>query len=193
MWRSRSGDQRSRTGRTRRWGRTSAQPAEPPGSRTGGAEQVQDEPRSSVGKLPNYARQTRHLTAQQPQPSGEGAGPAKPGPPNAGVPKAGIPKAGPQGRTEPPSLQPQPPNVEHSADAAEDRSAPRLPNKITVTRVAAWRSRQLGKQAVGAFSRAAKADGADSSGLTALTYATMLNYASDATMAVALANTLFFS
>ena len=37
------------------------------------------------------------------------------------------------------------------------------------------------------------ADGADKSGLTALTYATMLNYASDAAMAVALANTLFFS
>jgi len=36
-------------------------------------------------------------------------------------------------------------------------------------------------------------DGADRSGLTALTYAWMANYASDATLAVALANTLFFS
>ena len=35
--------------------------------------------------------------------------------------------------------------------------------------------------------------GADRSGLTALTYAWMANYASDATLAVALANTLFFS
>ena len=55
------------------------------------------------------------------------------------------------------------------------------------------RSRQLTGNAVRAFRRAANADGADKSGLTSLTYATMLNYASDAAMAVALANTLFFS
>ncbi|MGH3950095.1 MAG: MFS transporter [Pseudonocardiaceae bacterium] len=78
--------------------------------------------------------------------------------------------------------------------SGDDRSGlPRLPRKITVTRVAAFRSRQLTGQAVGAFHRAAKADGAEKSGLTALTYATMLNYASDAAMAVALANTLFFA
>ncbi|WP_229786488.1 MFS transporter [Actinokineospora fastidiosa] len=71
--------------------------------------------------------------------------------------------------------------------------APRFPKKLTVTRVAALRSRQLTTQAVSAFRRAAGADGAEKSGLTALTYATMLNYASDAAMAVALANTLFFS
>lgn len=67
------------------------------------------------------------------------------------------------------------------------------PKKLTVTRVAALRSRQLTGQAVQAFRRAAQADGAEGSGLTSLTYATMLNYASDAAMAVALANTLFFS
>ncbi|MFC7612717.1 MFS transporter [Actinokineospora soli] len=70
---------------------------------------------------------------------------------------------------------------------------PRYPKKLTVTRVAALRSRQLTTQAVSAFRRAAGADGAEKSGLTALTYATMFNYASDAAMAVALANTLFFS
>ncbi|GAB3870050.1 hypothetical protein GCM10029964_003710 [Kibdelosporangium lantanae] len=70
---------------------------------------------------------------------------------------------------------------------------PQMPKKLTVTRVAALRSRQLTQQAVHAFKRAANADGADKSGLTALTYATMLNYASDAAMAVALANTLFFA
>jgi MFS family permease len=70
---------------------------------------------------------------------------------------------------------------------------PQFPKKLTVTRVAALRSKQLTGQAVRAFRRAANADGADKSGLTALTYATMLNYASDAAMAVALANTLFFS
>jgi MFS family permease len=62
-----------------------------------------------------------------------------------------------------------------------------------VTRVAAYRSRQLTQQAVAAFRRAAQADGAHESGLTSLTYAVMLNYASSATMAVGLANTLFFS
>jgi MFS family permease len=67
------------------------------------------------------------------------------------------------------------------------------PKKLTVTRVAAIRSRQLTGQAVAAFRRATRADGADKSGLTALTYATMLNYAGDAAMAVALANVLFFS
>ena len=71
--------------------------------------------------------------------------------------------------------------------------SPRYPKKLTVTRVAALRSRQLTTQAVSAFRRAAGADGAEKSGLTALTYATMFNYASDAAMAVALANTLFFS
>ncbi|SFP46795.1 Predicted arabinose efflux permease, MFS family [Amycolatopsis arida] len=70
---------------------------------------------------------------------------------------------------------------------------PKLPKKLTVTRVAALRGRQLTGQAVDAFHRATKADGADKSGLTSLTYATMLNYASDAAMAVALANTLFFA
>jgi hypothetical protein len=43
------------------------------------------------------------------------------------------------------------------------------------------------------FRQATRADGAHESGLTSLTYAVMLNYASDAAMAVALANTLFFS
>ncbi|GAA4748055.1 MFS transporter [Actinomycetospora chibensis] len=67
------------------------------------------------------------------------------------------------------------------------------PRKITVTRVAAWRARRLTQRGAQAFHRAASADGADRSGLTALTYAWMANYASDATLAVALANTLFFS
>ncbi|GAA3555078.1 MFS transporter [Amycolatopsis ultiminotia] len=72
-------------------------------------------------------------------------------------------------------------------------SVPKLPKKLTVTRVAALRSRQLSGQAIGMFQRATKADGADKSGLTSLMYAVMLNYASDAAMAIALANTLFFA
>jgi MFS family permease len=70
---------------------------------------------------------------------------------------------------------------------------PSLPRKLTVTRVAAWRSRNFSKQAVSLFNRAARADGAWESGLTALTYVVMLSWAVMASMSVALANTLFFS
>ena len=45
----------------------------------------------------------------------------------------------------------------------------------------------------GLVHRAATADGADKSGLTALTWPVMANFAVDAAMAVALANTLFFA
>ena len=69
----------------------------------------------------------------------------------------------------------------------------RMPRKLTVTRVAALRGRQLTQNGIRAFHRAASADGADRSGLTALTYATMMTYAVDAAVAVALANTLFFA
>jgi MFS family permease len=81
----------------------------------------------------------------------------------------------------------------HTYSEATAAALPRIPKKITVTRVAALRSRELSGRAVAAFKRATKADGADKSGLTSLTYAVMLNYASDAAMAVALANTLFFA
>jgi hypothetical protein len=70
---------------------------------------------------------------------------------------------------------------------------PPPPRKLTVTRVMAWRGRQLTGQGIDAFQRAAGADGADRSGLRALTYASMMDYATDAAIAVALANTLFFS
>ncbi|MEU4251212.1 MFS transporter [Amycolatopsis sp. NPDC026612] len=88
--------------------------------------------------------------------------------------------------------EPRPPEPEPQQPPTPG-STPKLPKKITVTRVAAMRSRQLTGQAVGAFQRATKADGAEKSGLTSLTYAVMLNYASDAAMAIALANTLFFA
>lgn len=89
----------------------------------------------------------------------------------------------------------EPPRRQQSTWQQRLRRATRneKPKKLTVTRVAAWRSRQLSGRAVDAFQRAHKADGADESGLTALSWALMLNYASDAALAVALANTLFFS
>ncbi len=95
----------------------------------------------------------------------------------------------PTRRTEPPP--PQNHGQNHGNGHGSDAGAG--PRKLTVTRVAAWRSRQLTQQGLAAFRRAATADGADRSGLTALTYPTMMNYAADAAIAVALANTLFFS
>nr|WP_174267019.1 MFS transporter [Mycolicibacterium sediminis] len=65
--------------------------------------------------------------------------------------------------------------------------------RVTVTRAAAQRSREMGSRMYGLFHRAATADGADKSGLTALTYPVMANFAADSAMAVALANTLFFA
>ncbi|MGV9857757.1 MFS transporter [Gordonia sp. NPDC003425] len=67
------------------------------------------------------------------------------------------------------------------------------PKKITVMRVAAMRSRQLTGRGVDMIYSAATADGADKSGLTALTLPVIVNFAVDAAMAVALANTLFFA
>lgn len=69
----------------------------------------------------------------------------------------------------------------------------RVPRKLTVTRVAALRGVELTQRGLRTFQRAAQADGADKSGLTALVYATMANFALDAAIAVALASTLFFA
>ena len=55
------------------------------------------------------------------------------------------------------------------------------------------RSREMGSRMYWMVQRAATADGADKSGLTALTWPVMANFAVDAAMAVALANTLFFA
>jgi len=65
--------------------------------------------------------------------------------------------------------------------------------KVTVTRAAAQRSREMGSRMYGLVHRAATADGADKSGLTALTWPVVAHFAVDAAMAVALANTLFFA
>jgi len=95
-------------------------------------------------------------------------------------------------RTQPPPTRELPSLPPLPADDSL-RGSSRAPRKLTVTRVAALRSRQLTRDGIQHFHRAASADGADKSGLTALTYAVMANYASDAAVAVALANTLFFA
>ncbi len=103
----------------------------------------------------------------------------------------------PRGSHLPSYQEPFAPNPDGSPDsrAAGAPTAPGRtgPRKLTVTRVAAFRSRELTTRGVEIFRRAAAADGADRSGLTALTYAVMSNYAVDAAVAVALANTLFFA
>ncbi len=66
-------------------------------------------------------------------------------------------------------------------------------DRVTVTRAAAQRSREMGSRMYWLVHRAATADGADRSGLTALTWPVVANFAVDSAMAVALANTLFFA
>ncbi len=104
-------------------------------------------------------------------------------PPRPFVPPEEPPRAAPP-REEPQVTKPEPAPAEPGV---------RMPRKLTVTRVAAMRSRELTQKGIRAFHRATTADGADRSGLTALTYANMFDYAVDAAVAVALANTLFFA
>lgn len=89
------------------------------------------------------------------------------------------------------------PPLGHQAEPDHSPGAPpRAPTpgeRITVTRAAALRSREMGSRMYWMVQRAATADGADKSGLTALTWPTVANFAVDAAMAVALANTLFFA
>ena len=89
------------------------------------------------------------------------------------------------------------PPLGHQPEPDRSSSAPpRGPapgDRITVTRAAAQRSREMGSRMYWMVQRAATADGADKSGLTALTWPVVANFAVDAAMAVALANTLFFA
>ncbi|MCM6773029.1 MFS transporter [Nocardia sp. CDC159] len=93
---------------------------------------------------------------------------------------------------QPPPQQPSPPPPPQPAPA-ETTVPQRVPRKLTVTRVMVMRSRELTEKGIQTFQRAARADGAGESGLTALVYATMANFALDAAIAVSLANTLFFA
>ncbi|MGK2902392.1 MAG: MFS transporter [Mycobacterium sp.] len=79
------------------------------------------------------------------------------------------------------------------AEGPPPRAGAAADERATVTRAAAQRSREMGSKMYGLVHRAATADGADKSGLTALTWPVVANFAVDAAMAVALANTLFFA
>ena len=65
--------------------------------------------------------------------------------------------------------------------------------KVTVTRVAVARSRQLTAAAAARVRAASRADGAGESGLTQLLWVNALHMAGDAMIAVSLAGTLFFA
>ncbi|MBF4479285.1 Major Facilitator Superfamily protein [Rhodococcus rhodochrous J3] len=143
------------------------------------------------------------MTEPDERPAPEGADGRAPGSQHPGYSNYPPPRRVSGRRTPLPPLHPvdhprRPPGgsaagrAESSSETDSPR-APRMPRKLTVTRVAALRSRELTSKGIATFRRAATADGADKSGLTALTYATMANFASDAAIAVALANTLFFS
>jgi MFS family permease len=67
------------------------------------------------------------------------------------------------------------------------------PPRITVTRVAVARSRQLTAAAARRVQAASRADGAEESGLTQLLWVNALHMAGDALIAVSLAGTLFFA
>jgi MFS family permease len=134
--------------------------------------------------------------AEQPERPGRSEQPGHAG----GDPRwyAGPRSEEPTRRLDPEADAPTEATARHRADPGEpdgtgEPRRPAGPSKLTVTRVVAWRSRELTGQGIRAWQRAATADGADRSGLTALTYATMFNFANDAAIAVALANTLFFS
>ncbi|WP_155858770.1 MFS transporter [Candidatus Blastococcus massiliensis] len=65
--------------------------------------------------------------------------------------------------------------------------------RVTVTRVAISRSRELSRAAARRVQAASEADGADSSGLSRLLWVNALHMAGDALIAVSLAGTLFFA
>ena len=69
----------------------------------------------------------------------------------------------------------------------------RVPKKLTVTRVAAARTRYLVGAGTRRINAASRADGADESGLTRLIWMHATHYAADAMIAVCLAGTIFFS
>ncbi|MDI3315414.1 MAG: MFS transporter [Mycobacterium sp.] len=87
------------------------------------------------------------------------------------------------------------PPLHRRAEPADRRQPPPSgpAERSTVARAAAQRGREMGSRMYWLVQKAATADGADKSGLTALTWPVVANFAVDSAMAVALANTLFFA
>ncbi len=68
-----------------------------------------------------------------------------------------------------------------------------VPGRITVTRVAAARTKEITGNTVRRINAASRADGAGDTGLSGLLWTSALNTAGDALIAVSLAGTLFFA
>jgi Major Facilitator Superfamily len=134
--------------------------------------------------LPQWATQPANPHQPQPQSQPQPDGHPAPGPFDA--PTDAFPPAG-AGDAEPP--EPPPPPV-----AADEPTVPGgVPTqRLTVTRVAAARTRELTGAAVRRVQAASRADGAGESGLTQLLWVNALHMAGDAMIAVSLAGTLFF-
>ena len=98
----------------------------------------------------------------------------------------------PSGQSRPGSANRWLPPIDETPGAAGRRES-RTSFDDVGQKARAGRGREVGSKMYGLFQKAATADGADKSGLTALTYPVMANFAADAAMAVALANTLFFA
>ena len=109
-----------------------------------------------------------------------------------GVPGPGGPSGAPGWHSpdqQPTDVVPEPP----AAGASGAAGAPETPPKVTVTRVAVARSRQLTSAAAQRVRAASRADGAAETGLTELLWVNALHMAGDAMIAVSLAGTLFFA
>jgi MFS family permease len=158
-----------------------------------GAEHPGSRPRRRAGRRRRWVPEGRRVSWQDPYPSP---------PPGHGEAGHRENRAAPDPSARHPwqdgdaPAYPRDPPAKEAGDEPRSQppsSGPPPPRKITVTRVAAWRSRQLVGGGVRRFHQAATADGAGRSGLSSLTYAAMTDYAANAAIAVALANTLFFA
>ena len=134
------------------------------------------------------------------RPGASGPGPiAVPSDQHPGMANYPSDETRPRRSSAPPSANRYLPPLDEDRDGRDERAhADESRNgaggeRVTVTRAAAQRSREMGSRMYGLVHRAATADGADKSGLTALTWPVVANFAVDAAMAVALANTLFFA
>ena len=85
------------------------------------------------------------------------------------------------------------PSTRPMSPAGADGPPAAGPAKLTVTRVAAARSKELSAAAARRVRAASRADGAGESGLTQLLWVNALHMAGDAMIAVSLAGTLFFA
>jgi Major Facilitator Superfamily len=86
-----------------------------------------------------------------------------------------------------------PPFPPESDGSPGQQANARMPRKLTVTRVAAVRTRELTGRALRGISAASRADGAGESGLSGLIWTNATQMAGDAMIAVCLAGTIFFS